>query len=129
MSTRCQLIVWYYKPEIDDYEAKMNYYHHCDGYPSYMIEDIKNALKEVKSFSENNIKDAFDKYDCAYELNYLEMEAGDIEYAWHLFITENEAAELKYIKVNMYEEGNIHKALTQPQTFGDSFIHAWYMCV
>lgn len=128
MSTRCQLKIWYYNSDTDDFDAKLMYYHHCDGYPSYMEDDIKEALKCAKTFDENDIKEAFDKYDCAYELIDINNEAGDIEYAWHLFITGN-MAELKYIKTDMYESGNIHRALNNPQLFDHSFIHSWYMTI
>ena len=40
MSTRCQVLV---KQEGLDWEQKIMLYHHCDGYPEYIVPKIKEA--------------------------------------------------------------------------------------
>ena len=56
MSTRCQFIIWEYNPDYDDYSRKLNFYHHHDGYPSYMEEDIKKVIDSVPDFKIETLK-------------------------------------------------------------------------
>ena len=71
MSTRCQFFVWHFDPVMDDFEQQLNFYHHHDGYPSYMEEDIKKALLLAPDFNIDTLKNHFPEYDSEYELEPL----------------------------------------------------------
>ena len=111
MSTRCQLIIWDYVPETDDFKRRLNFYHH-DGYPSYMEKDIKEVLKKAPDFKISTLEKLFQEYDSEYELEDLRNSHGDIEYVWHLFISDDKA-ELKYVKIE--PKMDIDKALEDPE--------------
>lgn len=123
MSTRCQLIVWEYNPESDNFDRKLNFYHHHDGYPSFMEEDIKKAIKSLDEITIEKIAVDLPKYDSEYELEELDSEHGDIEYVWHLFLTDF-SVELKY--VNLWG-ANTELALYEPNKCGKKYIKSWVM--
>ena len=120
MSTRCQLIIWDYVPEMDDFERRLNFYHHSDGYPSYMEKDIKDVLKKATDFKIGTLEKLFQEYDSEYELEEIQCSHGDIEYVWHLFISDDKA-ELKYVKIG--QKIDIDKALENPDT--EWFVDSW----
>jgi len=99
MSTRCQFFVWRFDPVMEDFEQQLNFYHHHDGYPSYMEEDIKKALLYVPDFNIDTLKKHFPEYDSEYELESLTTRHGDIEYVWHLYVSDKRA-ELRYVDLD-----------------------------
>lgn len=120
MSTRCQLIIWDYIPETDDFERRLNFYHHSVGYPSYMEKDIKDVLKTASDFKISTLEKLFQEYDSEYEQEEIQYSQGDIEYVWHLFISDDKA-ELKYVKIE--PKIDIDKALEDPEA--EWFVDSW----
>lgn len=121
MSTRCQFIIWEYNPDYDDYSRKLNFYHHHDGYPSYMEEDIKKVIDSVPDFKIETLKKAFLEYDDEYELERIDSEHGDIEYVWHLFVSDIKA-ELKYVDLR---GADTEQALYAPHKCKNKFRKSW----
>lgn len=119
MSTRCQLIIWDYVPETDDFERRLNFYHHCDGYLSYIETAVKDILKTVKDFKMETLESAFVTHD-SFEKEEPWVVHGDIAYAWHLFISDDKA-ELKYVKTDM--NCDINKVLENPES--EQFVDSW----
>lgn len=83
MSTRCVVNV-----TIDD-TVILQYYHHHDGYPRYMVKDLFNIAYEIKNINIDAIKKAF-SIDNEYELEELFVEHGDLEYEYELDIDSSE---------------------------------------
>ena len=121
MSTRCQFIVWEYDGKDSTYKRKLNFYHHHDGYPSYMEKDIKNVIESVSDLNIDTLKNAFPEYDAEYELEDLYTEHGDIEYVWHLYVNGMKA-ELKYVDLRYV---NTEDALYEPEKCKKKFKNSW----
>lgn len=121
MSTRCQFFVWYFDPVMEDFEQQLNFYHHHDGYPRYMEEDIKKALLDVSDFNIDTLKRRFPEYDSEYELEPLTTRHGDIEYVWHLFV-DDDSVELQYVDLDCV---NTDDALYRPWKCGKKFKKSW----
>ena len=92
MSTRCVVRVIY-----DNKICLKAYYHHCDGYPSYMIKDLYDIIARTKenaakrgssSFTHNDMIEAFN-YKGGYDEEEFLCNHNDIEYFWIVKININ----------------------------------------
>lgn len=91
MSTRCCVRV------IQNNNCILSFYHHSDGYPSYMIRDLYqviahtkvNAVKSGKDYFElSDMKDAFDNAG-GYKEEEFCVSHGDLEYFWIVKVNDD----------------------------------------
>lgn len=104
MSTRCAVDVFFLGARV------LKFYHHHDGYPGYMVNDLAKIAKEVKTDPEygrvtvNAIEKAFKNHP-EYEEEPIWADHGDLEWRYELsFNLDKEdnllPVECETIKVN-----------------------------
>ena len=92
MSTRCQVTVI---QEGLSWQERLTLYHHCDGYPSYMLPVIQQAWDLSHGGWEAGSAGTAASYLCAADPGQMEPEEGhalhgDIEYFYRLFVSNEQ---------------------------------------